>query len=364
MTATTKDQTGQTTAEPTAAAGPAEKMRLRSALIQRIGGHMTAQAIGVAAELGLADLIKDEARGIEELAAESGTHEPSLLRLLRTMTAVGLTTEPEPGRFGLTEVGAQLRSDSPDSLRTFARMFCHPIMLKGWFGLRHSVTTGERAFDQIYGTDFYSYAAQDEEANALFNEAMSEESRIAAAQLASGYDYSGIKKVVDLGGGDGTLLAAILSGRPQLTGIVFDSAAGVAQAADTLREAGIADRCEARAGDFFQDIPRDGDLYILKSVFQDWGDEDSRALLRTCRAQMPASATLLIVGTVLPETASTDEPIMYFTDLNMLVVSGGRERTESEFRAMLEETGFTVRSVGIRAAGPLSLIEAVPGAAG
>ncbi len=337
-----------------------EKMRLRAALIERIGGYMTAHSIGVAAELGIADLIKDEVRGSDELAAASGTHEPSLRRLLRTLTAVGLTTEPEPGRFALTDVGSQLRSDSPDSLRAFSRMFCHPILLRAWQGLGHAVATGDQAFDHVYGVDFYSYVADQGEANRLFNEAMSEESRIAAAQLAAGYDFSYAKKVVDLGGGDGTLLAAILPAQPHMQGIVFDSPSGVAEAPKVLKEAGVSDRCEARAGDFFQDIPGDGDLYIIKSVFQDWNDEDSRALLRSCRAQMPGSATLLIVGTVLPETASMEQPIMFFTDLNMLVNTGGRERTESEFRTMLEEAGFTVQSVQLGAAGPLSVIEAVP----
>ncbi|ASU78969.1 hypothetical protein CDG81_12500 [Actinopolyspora erythraea] len=339
-----------------------EKMDLRAALIERIGGYMTSHSIGVAAELGLADLLGDGVRGSEELATESGTHEPSLRRLLRTLTAVGITVEPEPGRFALTEVGSQLRSDSPDSLRAFSRMFCHPVVLRAWLGLEHSIHTGERAFDHVYGKDFYSYLAEDGRTSELFNEAMSEESRVAAERLAAGYDFSGFEKVVDLGGGDGTLLAAVLPDRPQLRGVVFDSPSGVAEAPATLERAGIADRCEARAGDFFRDIPADGDLYVIKSVFQDWGDEESRALLRSCRARIPDTATLLIVGSVLPETASTDEPIMFFTDLNMLVNSGGRERTEREFRAMLEETGFTVRSVRLGAAGPLSVIEAVPGA--
>ncbi|MFF3290923.1 methyltransferase [Streptomyces sp. NPDC003023] len=342
---------------------PTDKMALRNALIERIGGYMTAHSIGVAAELGIADLIKDEVRGSDELAAESNTHEPSLRRLLRTLTAVGLTTEPEPGRFALTDIGSQLRSDSPDSLRAFSRMFCHPILLRAWQGLGHSVATGDRAFDHVYGKDFYTYVADQGEANTLFNEAMGEESRIAAAQLASGYDFSQAKKIVDLGGGDGTLLAAILPTHPHLNGIVFDSPSGVAEAPETIKKAGLEERCEARAGDFFQDIPTDGDLYVIKSVFQDWSDEDSYALLRSCRAHIPDSATLLIVGSVLPETSSPEQPIMFFTDLNMLVNTGGRERTENEFRAMLQETGFSVQQVLIGAAGPLSIIEARPAAA-
>ncbi|MFF3822040.1 methyltransferase [Streptomyces bluensis] len=340
-----------------------EKMNLRAALIERIGGYMTAHAIGVAADLALADLIGTGSRTSDELAAETRTHEPSLRRLLRTLVAVGVAAEPEPGRFTLTDIGSQLRSDSPDSLRNFARMFCHPIFLTSWSSLHHSVTTGERAFDHVYGSGIYDWLAQHGETSALFNEAMSEESRISAGQLAAAYDFPATGTVVDLGGGDGTLLTAILGARPGLRGIVFDSPSGVAEAPATLSKAGLTDRCEVRAGDFFQSVPGGGDLYIIKSVFQDWGDGEARAILRTCRAHMPAAATLLIVGTVLPETADTSAPVAFFTDINMMVMTGGRERTESEFRAMLEETGFTVRSVGHGQAGPLSVIQAVPATA-
>lgn len=344
----------------TIAADRAERMRLRAALIERIGGYMTAHAMGVAAELGLADHIGDGARTSAELATATGTHEPSLRRLLRMLAAVGLMTEPEPGLFALSDVGAQLRSDSPDSLHAFTRMFCHPLLVSSWQGLMHSVRTGEHAFELVHGKEFYAYLAEHEDVSALFNVAMSEESRLAAAQVAAGYDFSAARKVADLGGGDGTLMAAILNDHPGLTGIVFDSPSGVAEAPRVLAAAGVAGRCEVRAGDFRAEVPGDADLYVIKSVFQDWNDDDSRSILRTCRAHMPASATLLIIGSVLPETASPEVPIMFFTDVNMLVNSGGRERTESEFRAMLAATGFTVRSVRHGAAGPLSVIEAVP----
>lgn len=335
-------------------------LRLRNALIERIGGYMTAHAMGVAAELKVADLIADGVRPSTELAAETGTHEPSLRRLLRMLVAVGLLTEPEPGTFGLTDVGAQLRTDSPDSLHAFTSMFCHPLLIGSWQALLHSVRTGEHAFDHLHGKDFYDYLAAHEDVSRLFNVAMSEESRISAAQVAAAYDFSTARTVVDLGGGDGTLLSAILTRHPHLRGTVFDSPSGVAEAAETLRAAGVADRGTARAGDFFTDIPGDADLYLIKSVLQDWNDEDARAILRSCRRRMPASATLLVIGSILPETASTSVPIMFFTDVNMLVNSGGRERTESEFLALLAETGFTVHSVAHGAAGPLSVIAAVP----
>ncbi|GGR77672.1 MULTISPECIES: methyltransferase [Streptomyces] len=339
------------------------KLDLRAALIERIGGYMTAHGIGVAAELGLADLIGTGSRTSRELADATATHEPSLRRLLRMLVAVGIAEEPEPGRFALTDIGSQLRSDSPDSLHKFAKMFCHPIFFTSWQSLRHTVTTGERAFDHVHETGIYDWLARHGETSTLFNEAMSEESRLSAAQLAAGYDFPATGTVVDLGGGDGTLLTAILQARPGLRGIVFDSPSGVAEAPATLGKAGVADRCEVRSGDFFQSVPDDGDLYIIKSVFQDWGDDEARAILRTVRARIPASATLLIVGTVLPETADTSAPVAYFTDVNMMVTTGGQERTEGEFRALLEETGFTVRSVGVGQAGPLSVIEAVPASA-
>jgi hypothetical protein len=336
------------------------KARLRAALIERIGGYMTANAMGVAAELRLADLIHDGVRDSADLASRTGTHEQSLRRLLRMLAAVGLVAEPEPGRFTLTEVGDLLRSGSPDSLHAFTRMFCHPLLVGTWQSLMHSVRTGEHAFDHVHGRDFYDYLAEHEDISALFNVAMSEESRISAGEVAAGYDFSAATTVADLGGGDGTLISAILLAYPQLRGIVMDSPSGLAQAPEVLKAAGVADRCEVRPGDFFQEIPGGADLYLIKSVLQDWNDDHVRAILRTCRAHMPTGATLLIIGSVLPATASTEAPIMFFTDVNMLVNSGGRERTESEFRALLEQTGFDVRSVRHGAAGPLAVIEAVP----
>ncbi len=338
----------------------AEKLDLRAAMIQQIGGYITSHAIGMAAELGLADLIGTGSSTARELADATQTHELSLLRLLRLLVSAGIAEEPEPGRFTLTTLGAQLRSDSPDSLRKFARMFCHPIFFTSWQHLHHTVFTGGRAFDHVYKTGVYNWLAEHGETSTLFNEAMSEESRIAARQLAAGYDFPSTGTVVDVGGGDGTLLAAILQARPGLRGIVFDSPSGVAEAPATLSKAGLADRCEVHPGDFFQSVPGGGDLYIIKSVFQDWGDDESRMILRTVRAHIPESATLLIVGTVLPETADTTAPVAYLTDLNMMVTTGGRERTEGEFRTLLTETGFIVRSVGLSQAGPLSVIRAVP----
>ncbi|MER7420683.1 methyltransferase [Micromonospora peucetia] len=338
----------------------APKIRNRAALIEIIGGYMASQALALAAELKLADHIHDGRTTSARLAEATGTHAPSLHRLLRTLVSVGLLAEPTPGEFRLTEVGEQLRTDSPDSLWAFTRFFTNPTLFTSWQQAKHTVETGECAFDHVYGKNIYLHLAEHPELSALFNVAMGQESRVSAQLVADGYDYSGIRTVVDVGGGDGTLLAAILGTHQHLSGVCFDSAAGVAEAAGVLAAAGVSDRCEVVAGDFFSSIPGGGDLYIIKSVFQDWNDENARKLLSTVRAQMPAGATLLIVGSVLPDTANTDNPVMFYTDINMLVTAGGRERTESEFRALLADTGFTVEWCGHGAAGPFSLIKAVP----
>lgn len=337
-----------------------ERMELRTSLIELIGGYMTSHALGVMAELGVADHIDETPRSSVELAEATGVHELSLRRMLRMLATVGVTTEPEPGSFGLTAVGRQLRTDSPDSLRSFTRMFCHPLLFSNWQGLEDAIRSGTSSFEEDRGTDFYSYVAQQPQMNALFNEAMGEESRIAAEELATGYDFSSAKRIVDLGGGDGTLLASILTANPHLEGIVFDSPSGVEGARENLREAALESRAEVREGDFFRDIPTDGDLYVIKSVLQDWNDDDAIALLRSCRIQLPPSATLLIVGSVLPDTATDAGSVMFFTDVNMLVNTGGRERTVGEFEAMFTEAGLTIESVELGAAGPLSVIRAVP----
>ncbi|MGC4786934.1 methyltransferase [Micromonospora sp. DT178] len=338
----------------------ASKIRNRAALIEIIGGYMASQSLALAAELKLADHIHDGRVTSAQLAEATGTHAPSLHRLLRTLVAVGLLAEPTPGEFRLTEVGEQLRTDSPNSLWAFTRFFTNPTLFSSWQQVRHTIETGECAFDHVHGRNAYEHLADHPELSALFNVAMGQESRVSAQLVANGYDFSGVRTVVDVGGGDGTLLAAILGTHEHLTGVCFDSAAGVAEAAGVLAAAGVSDRCEIVAGDFFSSVPGGGELYIIKSVFQDWNDENARKLLSTVRAHMPADATLLIVGSVLPDTANTDNPVMFYTDINMLVTAGGRERTESEFRALLADTGFTVEWCGHGAAGPLSLIKAVP----
>lgn len=331
-------------------------------LFPMLHGHMTTALISTALDLKIFDLLGDDTRSSEELAAETGTHRQSLNRMLRAISSIGLTTEVEPGRFALTPLGTPLRSDIPLSLHSTAKMFCDKAQLKVWGDLDYSVRTGKPAFERVVGMDYFTYVAQDPELSKHVNEAMSKGTQFNAASIAEEYDFSPFRKIVDVGGGDGTLLATILSGTPDLHGIVFDSVTGVDAAPRTLKAAGVADRGEVQSGDFFVSVPEGGDLYILKSVIHDWDDELSTTILRNCRKVMPADGRLVLVEPVLPPLVDTSVPeITYLSDIHMLVEIGGGERTQADFEALLSASGFRLKGVTLLSGpGKMNMIEAVP----
>jgi len=329
-----------------------------------ITAYMTSQVIYVAARLGIAELLQDGARSGDELARATGTHAPSLRRLLRGLAAVGVVDEIEPGRFELTSFGALLRPGVPGSVRNLALLFVDEPVWRAWGSLLHSVRTGETAFDHVFGMGTFDYFARHPEAAAIFNEAMTEGTRWAAPAVIAAYDFSRFQTIVDIGGGNGTLLAAILAANPGLRGTVFDLAMGVAGARSHLEAAGVADRRQVVEGDFFvQPLPSGADAYLLKSVIHDWDDERSIAILENCRRAMPAHGKLLLVEPVLPASVERSEAHqrMVMSDLNMLAVAGGRERTEDEFGALLKSAGFRLTAV-VPAGAPsiYSVIEGVP----
>jgi predicted O-methyltransferase YrrM len=334
----------------------------RGKLVQMILGPMAAQVVATAARLGLMDRIGDGAAAAEELAREYGTDPGATSRLLRTLAALDLLTETEPGRFCATPAGALLRTDRPDSLHSFSLMFSDPAMLRAWERLDDSVRTGRTAFDDVFGTDFFAHLKEHPELSARFNAAMSQGTRATAAALPAAYDFGRFGTVVDVGGGDGTLLAAVLRAHPTCRGVLHDTPEGLAQARETLERAGVEDRCELRTGDFFASVPDGGDLYLLKSVIHDWDDERAATILRHCRDALPEHGRVLVVEPVLrPTVDGSTPPVMYLTDLNMLVNVGGRERTRAEFETLLDRAGLTVTAV-TPLPPPLafSLIEAAP----
>lgn len=348
---------------PGAAASRPEQTDPVSVIFRLVWGYSTSAVIRTAFELGLPDLLGADVRSADELAAETGTHRPALHRLLRAMAALGVTKETDDGDFVLTEAGGLLQTKAPGSMHAMARLLLHKSMWRPWQGLTESVRTGEPVFESQFGVDYWTYMKQHPDASGLFNEAMGNNSQAVGAAIAAAYDLTRFGTVVDVGGGNGTLLTALLQATPGLRGIVFDSPSGVAQAGDRLVASGVSDRCEAKAGDFLAGLPEGGDLYLFKSVIHDWDDERATTILRNCRKVLPADGRLLIVEPVIPAavTMFPADPFAYINDLNMMVSLRGKERTEAEYADLLSEAGF--RMSGVQPVpGPerVFLIEGIP----
>lgn len=334
----------------------------RDTLVRIAYGAMATQTLGAAARLRVFDLIGDGERSAADLAAKCAADSQAMGRLLRALAGLGLLVERAPGAFAATPAGALLREDHPESLRAFVRMFTDPTLLRAWERLDDSVRSGAPAFDAFFGKDFFGHLAQQPQLSADFNAAMSQATRDTAALVPSAYDFRRCTVVADIGGGDGTLLAAILRAHPSLRGILFDSAEGLAQAGTKLVDEGLDDRCSLVTGDFFATAPEGADLYVLKSVIHDWGDEQCADILRHCRRVMPDSGRLLIVEPVLPPVVDPAAPgVVYLSDLNMLVNVGGRERTRDDFERLCSAAGFAIRTVArLPRPNRFSLIEAEP----
>lgn len=303
-------------------------------------GFMPAQVLHVGVRLGIADALAAGPKTLTELAAATGTHAPSLRRLLHGLACLDVLTETEHG-FELAPTGQQLRADVPNSIRAAVLLFCSEAMWRSWSALEHSVRTGGIAWDHVHGTSVFDHMREHAAEAATFNAAMADRTRAVAPRVVASYDFSRFTRLVDVGGGNGQLLAVILAGAPALRGVVFDQPAGVAQAWDILAAAGVADRCEVVAGDFFTGVPAGGDAYLLKSVIHNWDDEKAAVILRNCREAMARNATLLLVERVMP--ARVDSAVVarvVWSDVNMLVNTVGRERTEEEYRTVLAAGGF------------------------
>jgi len=346
--------------EKTASSG---RSGFNAMLMPLINGFMAARVVHVAAELGIADLLAAGAKSTETLAGEAGANVPALHRLLRALASLGVIDELEPGRFALNEMGEQLRGGVPDSVRNLALMFGSERVWRSWGELRHSILTGTPAFRHVFGVEAFEFLARDPKQAAVFNEAMAEITRQVAKDLVTAYDFASFSKIVDVGGGNGTLIATILDSAPKLRGILFDSSSGSAEASEQLRTRGVLERCEVIAGDFFHSVPKGGDAYILKNIIHDWDDERSATILKNCRNAISAGGKLLLVERVMPARidASAGHQRWTMLDMHMLVMLGGRERTEEEFRSLLATVNFELRrSLLLQGATGYSVIEATP----
>jgi len=325
-----------------------------------ISGYMISQIISVAVELGVADLLAHGAMSEDAMAEATGTHERSLLRLLRALTACGLVEECEPGRFRLTALGTLLRSDVPGSLRNFALLLGSDVTWRAWGDVLHAVRTGETAFEHIFGMGPFQFSALDPERAARFDAYMADLTQQSVAPILQAHDFTRYRRIVDVGGGNGALLSGILAAAAQAEGTVFDTAAGIAGSRRRLEEAGVAGRCRIVAGDFFASVPEAADAYILKSVLHDWDDDRAVAILRNCCRAMRPNAVLLIVERLLPEhiACSDAHREIVMMDTHMLVMTGGHERTASEYAELLAAAGL--KSIATRPTkSPFAVIEAV-----
>lgn len=344
--------------------GADSEQRMRALLLGLIEGYRATAVCHVAARLGIADLLRDGPMDAGELAVAAEAHGPSLLRLLRGLTVLGIVEEAGPGRFQLTALGMLLRRDAPLSLRRTALRSGDEMEMRIWGCLLHAVKTGETAFDHVYGMGSFEYLARNPTMSAGFNRAMVAATRDAAPTLLAAYDFSQFRRIVDVGGGSGAFIAAILQAHTGVQGVVFDTRAGVEGAAALIEAAGLAGRCEVVAGDFFADeLPAGADCYVVKSVIDDWDDERTVALLRSCRRAIPPSGRLVVIGPVMPERVEPSERVnaVVMFDLEMLVSSGGRERTRAELEGLFASAGFELTEVMPTAASfPYSVIEGMP----
>jgi hypothetical protein len=325
------------------------------AMLQLIGGFWVSRAIYIAAKLGIADLLKSGPQSSEELAQATGMHAPSLYRVLRALASVGVFAEDDRGRFALTPLAAALRTDVPGSLRAFALTELGEHY-PAWGEVLHSVKTGEIAFDHLFGMNIWQYHTQHPEVAQVFDAAMANLTEAVTAAILASYDFSSTGTLVDVGGGNGGLMAAILKAHPQVKGILFDAPHVVAGARRRLETEGLTERCEISAGDFCASVPSGGDAYVLKEIIGDWDEERSVGILRNCHRAMTTQGKLLVIESVILPGA--EHARGKFIDLLMLVMTGGRGRTEAEHRTLLAAAGFRLTRL-IPTQSEISIIEAV-----
>ncbi|MFN0304145.1 MAG: methyltransferase [Burkholderiales bacterium] len=325
-------------------------------LLHLIGGYWITQAIQVAAELGIADLLGRKGRDIDELARATNTHAPSLYRLLRALASVDVFAEVAPRSFALTPMGVLLREDTPGNLRAFSRFQGEAWHWGCWGDLLHTVRTGQTAIAKREGVaNCFDYFARNPASAQVFNAAMSGYATHVNAAIIDAYDFSAARCVVDIGGGTGTLLSAILACTAEARGVLLDRPQVIAAAQPLLEALGSAPRCECIAGDFFSTIPQGGDLYVLCAVLHDWDDADVTRILRSVSAAMAPAARLLIVEHLL--TPNNEADPAKFIDLEMMLIAGGRERTEEEYVALLRSANLHCERV-VPTAMPVSILEA------
>jgi ubiquinone/menaquinone biosynthesis C-methylase UbiE len=328
-------------------------------LLDLVGGHRVTAVVYVAARLGIADFLLESPKTASQLAHLTETHERSLLRLMRALVILAICTEAADGTFKLTEVGTNLAANSERSLKALT-LWEGEVLRAGWSQLLESIRTGKTG-DELAGLGQERFEVMAKTKNAgLINEAMVSFSRATIPALLSAYGFSGISTLMDVGGGLGELMSAILKKYPTMRGIVFDLPHCAEDAKKNLANAGVADRCRFVGGSFFESVlPSGADAIVMKSVVHNWNDERCVRILQNCHRVLQSGTRLMAIDRVVPEKLepTADSVAAVLSDLNMLRGPGGCERTESEFRELLAKGGF--RLARVVPAGRYSVIEAV-----
>jgi len=324
-------------------------------LIQMGMAHWVSHIVCLAAKWGLADHLAGGPKSADELAGPTGTHAPSLYRLMRTLANLGILTEDPARRFALTPLGEALKTGAPGSARATVLTVASDWWFRGFSELAYSIQTGKSGFEKSLGMPIFDWLAKNPEDASLFSETMIGFHGAEPPAVAASYDFSSVGTIVDVGGASGNMLTTILGRNPRPRGILFDLPHVVRDAPALLEARGLADRVTIQGGSFFESVPEGGDAYLLSHIIHDWDEEQCLTILGNCRRAMRRDARLLIVEMVLPE-GDTPHPGKML-DLMILVGPGGQERTEQEYGTLLQKAGFRLTRV-VHTPSPVSVVEA------
>ncbi|QDT95938.1 methyltransferase [Gimesia aquarii] len=324
-------------------------------LDQMITGYWTSQSIFAAAKLGIADLLEEGPQHVNQLAAASNTNSDALYRLLRALASIGIFAEEEQRRFSLTPLAELLRSDIPGSKRALA-MMTGDEQFHAWAEILYTLETGKKSFDKVFNKPIFEYLSEHPDKGHIFDQAMTGIHGRETSTILEAYDFSEFKVLADIGGGNGSNLIGLLQHYPEMKGILFDLPHVVERSQTNLENAGLNNRCESIGGSFFDSVPLTADAYLMRHIIHDWDDEKSLTILRNCHAVMPENSKLLVIESVIPPG---NEPFAgKFLDLVMMLIPGGKERTEEEYKTLYNQAGFELTRI-VPTKTELSIIEGV-----